>query len=101
VAQGLFDVIGYCVRNRLPIITVLVVRGTTRRLSPEAVKNIYEECRELGVDTGPIPEAFVNDQIRKAKALSLSELRDYRSPDQAARGRSTIRKLFEKVIGRG
>src|ERR1700675_1560273 len=33
VAQSLFRVIGYCVRHQLPIITVLVVRGTSRRLS--------------------------------------------------------------------
>jgi hypothetical protein len=45
VAQSLYQVIGYCVQHHLPIITVLVVRGTSRRLSSEAVQNIYEECK--------------------------------------------------------
>src|ERR1700687_4789613 len=76
VAQSLFRVIGYCVRHQLPIITVLVVRGTSRRLSAEAIQNIYNECKELGVETGPHPEAFVNDQIKKAKALALYDLPD-------------------------
>jgi hypothetical protein len=65
VTQSLFRVIGYCVRYQLPIITVLVVRATDRRLSAEAVQNIYQKCKELGVETGPHPEAFVSDQIKR------------------------------------
>jgi hypothetical protein len=45
VAQSLFRVIGYCVRHHLPIVTVLVVRSSNRRLSAEAVQNVYEECK--------------------------------------------------------
>jgi hypothetical protein len=74
VAQCLYRVIGYCVRHKLPIVTVLVVRGANRQLSAEAVQNIYNECRELDVDTGLNAEAFVKDQIKMAKALTLHDL---------------------------
>jgi len=76
VAQSLFRVIGYCVRHKLPIITVLVVRGANRQLSPEAVQNIYNECKELGVETGLNPGAFVKDQITMSKSLALHDLPD-------------------------
>jgi hypothetical protein len=78
VARSLYRVIGYCVRHRLPIVTVLVVRGASRRLSPEAVRNVYEECKELGVETGAHPDAFVTEQIKKAKVLALHDLPDER-----------------------
>ena len=76
VAQSLFRVIGYCVRHKLPIITVLVVRGTHRQLSAEAVQNIYDECKELGVETELNAEAFVKGQIKMAEALALHDLPD-------------------------
>jgi len=66
-------VIGYCVQHKLPIITVLVL-GATWQLSAEAVHNIYEECKELGVETGPDPDAFVNDQTNKSRTMALHEL---------------------------
>jgi hypothetical protein len=50
------------------------VRGANRQLSAEAVQNIYNECRELDVDTGLNAEAFVKDQIKMAKALTLHDL---------------------------
>jgi len=74
VAQSLFRVIGYCVRNKLPIVTVLVVRGSNRKLSAEAVQNIYNECKELGLETGLNADAFVKDQIKMARALTLYDL---------------------------
>jgi hypothetical protein len=79
VARSLFRMIGYCVRHQLPIITVLVVRGASRRLSAEVVQNIYEKCKELGVETGPDRDAFVSDQIKKAKTLALHDLPDENS----------------------
>jgi hypothetical protein len=47
MSDGLDRVIHYCVINRLPIVTVLVVQKGTRALSPEAIDNIYSECMEL------------------------------------------------------
>lgn len=70
MADALYRAIGYCVDYDLPILTVLVVRKQQRRLSPEAVLNIYNECRELGIDVGPDPEKFV--EAERAKALSMT-----------------------------
>jgi hypothetical protein len=73
VGQSLRRVVGYCVQHKLPIITVLVVNGTNRMLTEEAKDNIYNECKELGVETGPHRDVFVEDQIGKAKALALHD----------------------------
>jgi hypothetical protein len=70
VANGLTRVLGYCVQNHLPMITVLVVRGENRQLSDAAVKNINDECKELGVDAGLNPRAFVEREIEKSKAFA-------------------------------
>lgn len=74
VADALFRVIGYCVENGLPILTVLVVRKSERRLSSEAVEHIYRESRELGVEVGGDPLAFVTREREKALQLSLRDL---------------------------
>lgn len=76
VANALGKAIYYCVTNRLPIVTVLVVRGQTRRLSTEAITNIYQECKELGVDVGLSDVDFVQAEIRKAMDLLVTDLPD-------------------------
>jgi len=67
-------VIYYCVTNGLPILTVLVVRANNRKLSNEAIKNICSECRELGIDVGPDPMAFVNREIELSRNFCIARL---------------------------
>ena len=74
VANSLYRVIYYCVTNRLPIITVLVVRANNRKLSDEAIANIYMECKELGVDVGLDPNAFVDNQIKLSRSVVVDGL---------------------------
>jgi hypothetical protein len=74
VANTLGRVIYYCVTNRLPILTVLVVRSNNRRLSSQAIENICRECRELGVDVGPDPMAFVENQIELSRNFVIDQL---------------------------
>jgi len=74
MANALSRVIAYCVDHRLPIITVLVVRQSPRLLSGDAIQNIYDESRQLGVDVGHDSAAFVEGQRIKALALSDAEL---------------------------
>ena len=66
--------IHYCVTNQLPILTVLVVRGSNRRLTSEAVNNIFNECKELGIDVGTNPKTFVDEQIRLSRAVAIDRL---------------------------
>ena len=76
VCQSLAQVIAYCVRHKLPIVTTLVVNGGKRKLAAAAIQNIYQECKKLGVVTGSYPETFVEEQIAKSKALALHDLPD-------------------------
>jgi hypothetical protein len=71
VADSLYRVIHYCVTNHLPVLTVLVVRGSSRKLSPQAIQNIYDECRALGVDVGLEPKAFVEKQVALTRAIKV------------------------------
>jgi hypothetical protein len=74
VADSLGRVIHYCIANRLPILTVLVVRSNNRRLTDDAIRNIANECRELGIDTGPDSHAFVDTQIELSRAVAVENL---------------------------
>jgi hypothetical protein len=76
VADSLLRVIHYCVTNRLPVLTVLVVRTSSRKLSNKAIENIFRECRELGVDVGPDPKAFVDKQMELSRAVIIEHLPD-------------------------
>jgi hypothetical protein len=76
VASALARVVAYCVRNGLPILTVLVVQSASRRLSPEAVANIYNEARELGVPAGLDAGAFIEDQRARAREIAAIQLVD-------------------------
>jgi len=78
VADSLCSVIHYCVTNRLPVLTVLVVRGSNRSLSKQAVENIFRVSRELGLDVGLDPKAFVDGQIELSRAVVIDRLPDGR-----------------------
>jgi hypothetical protein len=74
MSDSLDRVIHYCVTNRLPIVTVLVVQKGTRTLSEKAICNIYDECRELGVDVGVDPSKFIDKQTKLSRAFALEGL---------------------------
>lgn len=70
VGNALGRVTAYCITNKMPIITTLVVRSGSRTLSDEAIINITNEARGLGVETGSDPRVFVESQMAAAKALT-------------------------------
>ena len=74
MANALSRVIAYCVDNNLPVMTVLVVRQSPRALSDDAIRNIYDESRQLGIDVGHEPRAFVERQRQSAIELSDKDL---------------------------
>ena len=68
VAKSLSRVLQYCVINKLPFLTTLVVSSLGRRLSQQAIRSIYNECRDLGdEEVGPDPEAFVAREAKRAR----------------------------------
>ena len=67
---GLLDrAIAYCIDSGLPIVTTIVVQTGSRSLTQAAKKNIAMRCKELGVDVGHVPEAFVDSEA--ARTLSV------------------------------
>ncbi|QEL21929.1 hypothetical protein FQV39_04545 [Bosea sp. F3-2] len=74
VKQALGRVAAYCVDHGLPIVTVLVVHSANRELSAKAKENIFNAARDLGVDVGANPEAFVERQIVGAMKISTDDL---------------------------
>lgn len=81
VGGSLGRVVEYCIRNGLPIFSVLVVPTGTRKLTDQAIQNIYNECRELGVDTGIDAEAFIRREEARALAFVAQDLpRDELTP---------------------
>lgn len=81
MSKTLGRVISYCVRNKLPILTVLVVQAANRQLSAAAIENIYNECRGLGVDAGSDSQAFVHRQVSEARSLAVDSLPADAPPD--------------------
>jgi hypothetical protein len=76
MSNALGRVAAYCIDNKLPIITILVVRTGSRKLSKQAENNIFDFARSLGVETGPDPVAFAADQELRAKQLIGAQLPD-------------------------
>jgi hypothetical protein len=76
ISDALDRVIYYCVINDLPILTVLVVQKNTRTLSAEAIQNIYEACRDLGVDVGLDPRTFVKREMERSRSVLAHNLPD-------------------------
>lgn len=74
VKQALGRVAAYCVDHGLPIVTVLVVHSANRELSDKAKENIFNAARDLGVDVGADPEAFVERQIVGAMKIATDHL---------------------------
>lgn len=74
IGADLGSSVHYCVLHGLPVVSVLVTRQGTRKLSDKAMCNIYDECKELGVDTGPSHTDFVQRQAEQALKLTASEI---------------------------
>lgn len=74
VGGSLGKVVEYCVRHGLPIFSVLVVPTGTRKLTNQAILNIYHECKELGVDTGNDAQAFIRREETRALAFLAHDL---------------------------
>lgn len=74
MANTLGKVIAYCHQNELPILTVLVINGSVGGLTDKAIANIAQECRDLGMDTGPNDHAFVDRQALEARAMIPANL---------------------------
>ena len=62
MAKVLAAVIVYCVDNKLPILSTLVVRANPRNHSEEAIVNIYNEAKSLGLEVGSDAHLFVKNQ---------------------------------------
>jgi hypothetical protein len=74
VGLSLSRVIEYCIRHRLPLITVLVVQTGSRQLHPRAVQNIYDDARRFGVDVGHDPALFVATETSRSLDLVADDL---------------------------
>lgn len=61
--------IEYCVRNNLPIMTVMCVRTIDRKLDDRAVCNIYNSVLALDQRIDESPDAFVRQQTFLCRAF--------------------------------
>jgi hypothetical protein len=64
-------VIGFCVEKKLPLVSVLVVRQSPRRLDPSAKTHIVSTAKSLAFDVGD-SETFLQRQVEEALALARS-----------------------------
>lgn len=71
MAKALGRVIAYCIDNQLPILTTLVVKGDTRKHSPDAIKNICNEVRSYGVDVGADPLTFIKGEQDRSRSMKI------------------------------
>jgi hypothetical protein len=70
VGAALERVAYYCFMNNLPFFNILVVRKSRGKLGESAIKNIYTYYRELGVDVGLDPDAFISREMERCRAYS-------------------------------
>lgn len=70
IGNALARVVAYCIDRGLPIVTVLVVQKSGRKLSDQAIDNIFNEARDLGVETGPSARKFVDRERERALKLT-------------------------------
>ena len=74
VGNSLKRVAYYCLLNNLPFLNILVVQKGTRNLADKAVQNIYKNYRELGVDVGIDPHAFIKREIERCRSFQNHKL---------------------------
>lgn len=74
--KALGAVIAYCADHGLPLLSTLVVQAGKRSHSDDAIANIHNEARKLGLNTGADAKAFVFRQQEEALELLENELPD-------------------------
>jgi hypothetical protein len=74
LGQDMDIMIKYCVGGKLPIFPVLLVPKRSRRLRQNAIKNIYERCRELGNPVGLDAKNFTDQQTMRSRAYIRNHL---------------------------
>jgi len=75
ISKKLSEVIKFSARNKLPILTALVVRhGPPRDWSEEAIVSICEEAKMLDFSVGRVPRAFVEQQAKKSEKITLADI---------------------------
>lgn len=70
IGNALARVVAYCIDQGLPVVTALVVQKSGRKLSDQAIDNIFNEARDLGVETGPNARQFVDNERERALKLT-------------------------------
>lgn len=74
MGKALGAVIAYCIDHGLPILSALVVQAAKRSHSDEAIMNIHNEARKLGIDVGTDAKVFVKRQQQEALKLVAEAL---------------------------
>ncbi len=74
ISRKLDEVIDYCERNGLPILTTLIVRNEGRQLSPEAIDSVYKHAKDTGIAVGLVPKAFVEQQAKLSEKITLEHI---------------------------
>ena len=72
--RKLREVIQFCVRNDLAVVTALVVSSETWRLSRKAIDSIYRDAKETGMRVGRVASAFVHQQQQKAEEVTVETI---------------------------
>ena len=70
IGNALARLVAYCIDQGLPIVTVLVVQKNGRKLSDQAIDNIFNEAKELGVETGADARVFVEGERERALRMT-------------------------------
>jgi hypothetical protein len=73
MSRALDQGIHYCILNSLPILTVIVVR-LNGKLAPDAIQNIYNECKDLGLNVGSEPDKFVTQQLELCRKFIAAQI---------------------------
>ncbi|MDO6621079.1 hypothetical protein [Shewanella sp. 6_MG-2023] len=69
--KDLGAVVYYCVQNKLPIVTSLIIRQNNNQLTNQAKQNIYDCAKQLGVTNMQANvELYISEQQEKSLNLA-------------------------------
>jgi hypothetical protein len=74
VGSTLGAAIAYCIKNKLPLVSTLVVRTGSRTLSDRAIEAIYNDAKAYGLNVGLDAKEFVIREAQKARDLRDEKL---------------------------
>jgi len=70
ISADLDRAIHYCISENWPIVTTLVINQSENDLTPKAIENIYDSCRELGLENMPLSkEEFIRSEQERSRQL--------------------------------